>query len=65
ESARVAGLDLVTTEKDAVRLANGMAPESFVARLKVLAIAAEFDLPHAAEAILEETQARFRRRRGF
>lgn len=63
-TAKRANLELVTTEKDAVRLANGMSPDGFGKALEVLAITAEFELPHAAQAIIEQAQGAWRRRSG-
>jgi tetraacyldisaccharide 4'-kinase len=59
------GLDLVTTEKDAARLAHGAASDDFLASLEVLAIEAEFDLPHAPRAILDQTISTWKRKSGL
>ncbi|KAB2955778.1 MAG: tetraacyldisaccharide 4'-kinase [Rhizobiaceae bacterium] len=61
--ADAAGLDLVTTAKDAVRLrhAKGV-PEGFVERLIVLEIDAVFEADPVPERIIAETLAAWRKR---
>lgn len=62
--ARVAGLELVTTEKDAARLAHGSpAAASFLLDLHVLAAEVVFDPPDAPRRIIEATLAAWRERR--
>ena len=58
-------LTLITTEKDAVRLTHGEAPEGFIDGMEVLAIEAEFDLPHASRAILDQAFATWRLKSGL
>jgi len=62
-TARKAGLELVTTAKDAARLRHGSAPSGFLERLQVLEIETIFDPPHTAERIIGETLATWRQRR--
>lgn len=59
--ARAEGLELVTTAKDAARLRHG-APKSFLDRLQVLEIDAEFELKHAPARIIADTVDAWRRR---
>ncbi len=61
--AEAAGLELVTTQKDAVRFVNGnSAATAFLSKLEVLKIEAEFDPADIAAQIVSETVEAFRRR---
>ena len=58
------GLQLVTTRKDAARLAGGTeALRLFLAECEVLDVAFRFDMEGTAERLIRETLANFRRRR--
>ncbi len=57
------GLGLITTAKDAVRLASETLPEGFREKLEVLEIETVFDLEHSPRRIVEETLEAWRRRR--
>ncbi len=62
--AAAAGLDLITTEKDAARFINGNAAAiEFLSKLSVLKIEAEFDPKTVAERLVGETVNIFKRRR--
>ncbi len=61
--AEKAGLDLVTTEKDAVRFRHGTADETaFMARLNVVRIETVFEIDGTARRIIDETLAAWRKR---
>jgi tetraacyldisaccharide 4'-kinase len=62
-TARAAGLELITTAKDAIRLHNGIAPQEFVESLVVLEINCVFETKQTAERIVSETVAAWRERR--
>ena len=62
-TAQAAGLELITTAKDAIRLHNGIAPQAFVDSLTVLEIDCEFETRQTAERIVSETLAAWRERR--
>lgn len=57
------GLGLITTAKDAVRLAQEPLPEGFREKLDVLEIETVFDLENTPERIVNETREAWRRRR--
>lgn len=57
------GLGLITTAKDAARLAQEPLPEGFREELDVLEIETVFDLEHTPERIVNETREAWRRRR--
>ena len=58
------GLQLVTTRKDAARLAGGTETlRLFLAECDVLDVAFRFDMEGTAERLIRETLANFRRRR--
>ncbi len=62
-AARDAGLDLVTTAKDAARLRHGSAAAgAMLERAVVLEIEVAFEPPDLAERIVAETQRNWRRR---
>lgn len=61
--AREEGLQLVTTEKDAVRLTAGLEPKAFRDNLRVLKITAQFENPDTPAALVRETAANYRLRR--
>ncbi len=64
ESAALrAGLDLITTAKDAVRLQKDTAPPGFLDRLRVLEIEAVFESDHMPERIIGQTLEAWGRRR--
>lgn len=63
-TATAAGLELITTAKDAVRLKHGSSWEKdFAAKLDVLEIGLSFDAPHTPHAIIDATLAAWRERR--
>jgi tetraacyldisaccharide 4'-kinase len=62
-TAEEAGLELITTAKDLVRLRNSIAPAEMVDKLNVLEIDAVFENANAAKRIIEETQKAWRDRR--
>lgn len=62
-TAEAAGLELITTEKDAIRLHNGTAPEELVARLAVLEIDCVFEAKQTARRIITDTLDAWRERR--
>jgi tetraacyldisaccharide 4'-kinase len=62
-TADEAGLELITTAKDLVRLRNSIAPAEIVDKLNVLEIDAIFENANAAKRIIEETQKAWRDRR--
>lgn len=57
------GLEMITTEKDAVRLTASMTPDGFHERLNVLKIAAKFENSDIPGRIIAETAAAYRRRK--
>jgi tetraacyldisaccharide 4'-kinase len=60
EEAEAMGLQLVTTGKDAARLAHGSATASeMLEKLIVLEIGVEFDPPSSTQTFIEETMERF------
>ncbi|HEY4193740.1 MAG TPA: tetraacyldisaccharide 4'-kinase [Mesorhizobium sp.] len=63
ETAKVAGLELVTTAKDAMRLRHDHAPAGFLDRLSVLEIDAVFEADQIPDRIVEQTLEAWRRRR--
>lgn len=65
-AAAADGLDLATTEKDAVRLRHGTAADQeFLARLSILEIEVEFEAEGMAGRIIEQTLAAWRGRNGL
>jgi tetraacyldisaccharide 4'-kinase len=62
-TARAAGLGLVTTAKDAVRLTHGVASPEFLENLDVLEIDAVFESDPAPEWIIGQTLDAWRQRR--
>lgn len=63
KEAEASGLELVTTQKDAVRFVNGNSVATeFLSKIEVLKIEAEFDPANVAERIVDETIEAFRRR---
>jgi len=62
-AADKAGLDLITTTKDAARLRHGDVSPIFRSKLKVLEIEAVFDDPDVPAAIIDQTVAAYRVRR--
>jgi tetraacyldisaccharide 4'-kinase len=62
-SARAAGLQLITTSKDAARLRNGGAPAEFLQELQILEIEAVFESLDTVERIIDETVEAWRYRR--
>ncbi|WP_157016964.1 tetraacyldisaccharide 4'-kinase [Mesorhizobium xinjiangense] len=64
DAAKRAGADLLTTEKDAVRLASGSAGlRAFAETVAVLKIAVAFERDDAPDAIISATLAAFEKRR--
>ncbi len=63
DAATGAGLELITTAKDFVRLRNGIAPQDLVDRLNVLEIDAVFENSIATKRIVDETIDAWRARR--
>lgn len=63
QAAENAGLELVTTTKDAVRLRHGAAPKELLDRLNVLEIDAVFENRLAAQRIIDDTLDAWRQRR--
>lgn len=61
--AHKAGLDLISTAKDAVRLRHINMPPLFRSKLKVLEIETTFDDPDVPSAIIDQTVAAYRARR--
>lgn len=62
-AARKAGLDLVTTEKDAARLTASLVPDGFRERLRVLKVAARFENPDVPGRIVAEAVAAYKARK--
>lgn len=62
-AAASAGLELITTAKDAVRLRHGTAPAEFLDQLSVLEIDVVFENTSTARRIVEETLEAWRQRR--
>ena len=62
-AAAEAGLELITTAKDAARLRHGAAPADFVDKLSVLEIDAVFENAATAKRIISETLEAWRHRR--
>ncbi len=64
EAAERAGADLLTTEKDAVRLASGpVGLRTFAATVSVLKISVEFERDDIPDAIISAAQGAFKKRR--
>jgi tetraacyldisaccharide 4'-kinase len=62
-AARKAGLELITTAKDAVRLQGDRVPAGFMDRLHVLEIETVFDSDHMPERIIGQTLEAWGRRK--
>jgi tetraacyldisaccharide 4'-kinase len=62
-TADKAGLDLITTTKDAARLRHGNVPPTFRSKIQVLEIETVFDDPDAPATIIDQTIAAYRARR--
>lgn len=62
-TAKSAGLEMITTAKDAIRMRNGTASKEFVDRLVVLEIDAVFETPQSAARIVADTLGAWRERR--
>lgn len=63
QTAREAGLELITTAKDFARLRNSVASADLVDKLNVLEIDAVFENENATKRIIDETQKAWRDRR--
>jgi len=63
-TAEMAGLDLITTAKDAARLLGSTLPQGFAERMTVLGIDAVFELDQTGPRIIADTLGAWRRRRG-
>lgn len=62
-TAKAAGLELITTAKDAIRLHNATAAKELIEQLVVLEIDAVFETPQSAARIISDTLNAWRERR--
>lgn len=62
-AASAASAQLITTEKDLVRMSASLVPDGFRQRLSVLKIVAAFEYAETVDRILDETRQAFERRR--